>query len=120
MNTAQHPPPGCVMEKNSPFAMEYAPQSPAHQLRSFVTGTGHLLPVEKQRAALHADLATFIDDGLITSLEAVLTDAAFTEHQRPDRIQAYRPALELLQRLRAMQKAALRDAIMQVAGIAPH
>jgi hypothetical protein len=56
----------------------------------------------------------------ITSLEAVLNDASFAPGLPPDRVQCYRPAAELLTRLRTMQKATLRDAIIQVAGVQPH
>lgn len=91
-----------------------------HRLRTFVTSTGHLPDVPAQVQALHKDLATFMDGTLIASLEAVLTDAAFAGHDRADRVQEYRPSVELLNRLRTLRFSVLRDAVVAVAGIVPH
>lgn len=83
----------------------------AADLLNFINGQRHQPDVGLQHDDLRQTVMSVMDDELVSSMEAVVEDAIFSQHVNADRIQDYTEAYELLKKLRDLQKTRLRDAL---------
>ncbi|MBL8000397.1 MAG: hypothetical protein JNL05_00430 [Flavobacteriales bacterium] len=83
----------------------------ARDLLNFVSGQDHQPDVALQHDDLRQTVVSVMDDELVSSMEAVVEDALFSDHVSVDRIQEYTEAYMLLKKLRDLQKTRLRDAL---------
>ncbi len=83
-------------------------------LLNFLGATDHLPDVFLQHESLRQDIVAVMDDEMITALDSVLEKAMFNLEITADEIQSFAPVHELLKKLRELQKARLRDAIVAI------
>lgn len=83
------------------------------ELKRFILGQVGQLPPEVQQDNILEDISRIVDDELITSLEAVLEVALFMHPDglEPEQLTEFWPTKHLLNKLKDLQKARLRDAL---------
>jgi hypothetical protein len=86
-------------------------------LRYFLGSTEHLADVEQVRREVVDEIDAVMDDELVSSLEALLEDAALCAEPRPERLELYSTSHCFLKRLRRLQLARLRAAILKLTSV---